>query len=46
MGPNPAIKVRGAIGYDKIWRLVVNVPLDELRESAGVGRRKLLKKDS
>jgi predicted transcriptional regulator of viral defense system len=46
MGPNPATKVRGAIGYDKTWGLFVNVPLEELRESAGVGRRKSLKKDS
>ena len=46
MGPNPTTKVRGAIGYDKTWRLFVNVPREELRESAGVGRRKALKKDA
>ncbi len=46
MGPNPTSKVRGAIGYDKTWRLVVNVPRDELRESAGLGLRKALKKDA
>lgn len=46
MGPNPATKVRGAIGYDKTWRLFVNAPREELRESVGVGRRKSLKKDS
>jgi predicted transcriptional regulator of viral defense system len=46
MGPNPARKVRGAIGYDKTWRLFVNVPRDELRESAGLGHRKALKKDA
>jgi predicted transcriptional regulator of viral defense system len=46
MGPNPTTKVRGAIGYDKTWRLFVNVPRDELRESAGIGRRKALKKDA
>ena len=34
MGPNPTTKVRGAIGYDKTWRLFVN------------GRRKALKKDA
>ncbi|HEV8131669.1 MAG TPA: hypothetical protein VGQ81_10475 [Acidobacteriota bacterium] len=45
MGPNPARKVRGAIGYDKTWRLFVNVPRNELRESAGLGHRKALKKD-
>lgn len=46
MGPNPTTKVRGAIGYDKTWRLLVNVPREELRESAGIGRRKALKKDA
>jgi predicted transcriptional regulator of viral defense system len=46
MGPNPTTKVRGAIGYDKTWRLFVNVPRDELRESAGLGHRKVLKKDA
>ncbi len=46
MGPNPTRKVQGAIGYDKTWRLVVNVSLDELRESAGIGRRKALKRDA
>lgn len=45
MGPNPTSKVRGAIGYDKTWRLFVNVPSEELRESVGLGRRKALKKD-
>lgn len=46
MGPSPTTKVRGAIGYDKTWRLVVNVTRDELRESAGLGHRKTLKKDA
>lgn len=46
MGPNPTTKVRGAIGYDKTWCLFVNVPRDELRESAGLGHRKVLKKDA
>lgn len=46
MGPNPTTKVRGAIGYDKTWRLFVNVPREELRESGGIGRRKALKKDT
>ena len=45
MGPNPAHKVQGAIGYDKTWRLFVNVSREELRESAGLGQRKALKKD-
>jgi predicted transcriptional regulator of viral defense system len=45
MGPNPAEKVRGAVGYDETWRLFVNVARDELRESVGLGHRKTLKKD-
>ena len=45
MGPNPARKVESAIGYDKNWNLFVNVPPAELRESAGLGQRKALKKD-
>jgi len=45
MGPNPARKVQGAIGYDKTWRLFVNVSREELRESAGLGQRKAPKKD-
>ena len=46
MGPNPAIKVRGAIGHDRTWHLFVNVASEELRESAGLGRRKVVKKDA
>ena len=46
MGPNPARKVESAIGYDKNWNLFVNVPPAELRESAGLGQRKALKKDA
>jgi predicted transcriptional regulator of viral defense system len=45
MGPNPAFEVQGAIGDDKAWHLFVNVPPEELRESAGLGRRKALKED-
>ena len=45
MGPNPTSKVLGAIGYDRTWRLFVNVPGEELRESAGLGLRKQLNKD-
>ncbi len=44
MGPNPAQKAHGAIGYDKTWTLFVNVSHEELRESAGLGRPKALKK--
>jgi predicted transcriptional regulator of viral defense system len=45
MGPNPASKVRDAVGYDKTWHLFVNVPREELRESAGRGQRKALRED-
>lgn len=45
MGPNPANKVHGAIGYDEMWRLFVNVSQEELHESAGIGRRITLKTD-
>jgi len=45
MGPNPANKIQGAIGYDKIWNLFVNVSHEELRESAGLGQRKTPKED-
>ena len=44
MGPNPAHKVEGAIGYDQTWRLFVNVSRENLRESAGLGRLKALGK--
>jgi predicted transcriptional regulator of viral defense system len=46
MGPNPAAKVRGAVGYDEMWHLFVNVPREELRESVGLGHRKTLNKDA
>jgi predicted transcriptional regulator of viral defense system len=48
LGPDPAraSAVRGAIGYDETWRLFVNVTREELHGSAGLGRRKPLKKDS
>ena len=46
LGPNPKTKMEHAIGYDKTWRLTVNVRPDELRESAGLGRRKKIKKDA
>lgn len=48
LGPDPARAraVPGAIGYDKTWRLFVNVPREELHGSAGLGRRKAVRKDS
>ena len=48
LGPNPARArvVQGAIGYDETWRLFVNVTREELHGSAGLGRRKAMRKDS
>jgi predicted transcriptional regulator of viral defense system len=46
LGANPLRKVPDAIGYDKTWRLFVNVTPEELHGSAGLGRRKTVKKDS
>ena len=45
LGATPDHSVPGAIGYDETWRLFVNLSREELRESAGVGQRKALKKD-
>jgi predicted transcriptional regulator of viral defense system len=46
LGPDPARAVQGAIGYDETWRLFVNVKREDLHGSAGLGRRKAVKKDS
>jgi predicted transcriptional regulator of viral defense system len=48
LGPDPlrARAVQGAVGYDKTWRVFVNVKPEELHGSAGLGRRKVLKKDT
>ena len=48
LGPDPARApaAGGAIGYDETWRLCVNVKREELQGSAGLGRRKTVKKDS
>jgi predicted transcriptional regulator of viral defense system len=48
LGPDPARvrAVEGAIGYDETWHLFVNVKREELHGSAGLGRRKVVKKDS
>lgn len=35
----PRIPTSGAIGYQDIWQLIVNIPGDELRESADLARR-------
>ena len=45
LGPSPKLEVPGAIGYDKTWHLFVNVPEDELNGSAGLGRRKAIRKE-
>jgi hypothetical protein len=44
--PPRAREVEGAIGYDETWRLFVNVARQELHGSAGLGRRKTIRKDS
>ncbi len=44
--PARARAVKGAIGFDETWRVFVNVIADELRGSAGLARRKTLKKHS
>ena len=48
LGPDPARSpvVPGAIGYDKTWRLFVNVKREDLHGSAGLGRRKAVRKGS
>jgi predicted transcriptional regulator of viral defense system len=48
LGPDPARAraVQDAIGYDETWRLFVNVKREELQGSAGLGRRKTVKKES
>lgn len=43
--PARAREVKGAIGYDETWRVFVNVPPEELHGSAGVGRRKTIRKE-
>ncbi len=47
LGPNPtrARATPGAIGYDDTWRLFVNVTREELHGSAGLGRRKTVRKE-
>jgi hypothetical protein len=48
LGPDPARArmLPDAIGYDETWRLFVNVPQEELHGSAGLGRRKSIRKDN
>ncbi|HKD62069.1 MAG TPA: type IV toxin-antitoxin system AbiEi family antitoxin [Terracidiphilus sp.] len=46
LGPPRSRKVHDAIGYDSTWRLFVNVAKDELRDSAGLGRSKTIRRDT
>ena len=48
LGPDPARArtVQGAVGYDETWRVFVNVKPEELQGSAGLGRRKAVRKGS
>jgi len=48
LGPDPARarEVKDAIGYDGTWRLFVNVPREELHDSAGLCPRNAIRKDS
>ncbi len=46
LGASPEHKVQGAIGYDKRWRIFVNVTCEELHDSAGMGQRRSIRKDS
>lgn len=36
----PRVEVKGAIGYNETWRLFVNVTREDLKSSAGLGRRR------
>lgn len=44
LGPREAVK--GAIGYDDTWRLFVNLTREELHGSAGLGRRRAVKRET
>jgi len=45
-GSDPArARVKDAIGFDETWRVFVNVAVEELHSSAGLGKRKTLRKD-
>ena len=46
LGPAHFKIAHNAIGYDKTWRIFVNVTREELHDSAGLGRRKSIRKDS
>jgi predicted transcriptional regulator of viral defense system len=42
----PKEETKGAIGYDDTWRLFVNVTREELTGSAGLGRRRTVKREA
>jgi predicted transcriptional regulator of viral defense system len=42
----PKAEGKDAIGYDVTWRLFVNVTREELHGSAGLGRRRTIKKET
>ena len=42
----PKEEVKGAIGYDDKWRLFANVTPEELHGSAGLGRRRTVKRET
>jgi len=45
LGSDPTrATVKGAIGLDETWRVFVNVAAEQLRESAGLGRRKVARR--
>lgn len=44
LGPRSALP--DSIGYDPRWRLRVTLPLSELREAEGLGRRRTLKRET
>jgi predicted transcriptional regulator of viral defense system len=47
LGSDPArVRADDPIGFDEAWRVFVNVPAKELQDSAGLGSRKTIKKDS
>jgi len=44
LGSSPEHVVPRAIGYDKTWRIFVNVAPEELHDLAGLGQRKAVEK--
>ena len=42
----PRGEVKGAIGYNKTWRLFVNVTREDLSSSAGLARRRTVKRET